>query len=69
MKDAKQFKSICNNESVKLMQELESAEILEPVAIPSNVVTMNSIVKMSFVNTGKQVQFQIVYKRCKSKGK
>lgn len=59
--DAKQFKSISAKEAGNLLHELESAEILEPEAIPSNVVTMNSIVRMSFVNTRKQIQFQIVY--------
>jgi regulator of nucleoside diphosphate kinase len=59
--DAKQFKSISSEESDKLMNELDSAKIVEPEAIPSNVVTMNSIVKLSFVNNNKQVQFQIVY--------
>src|SRR5690606_22987556 len=59
--DAKQFKSISNTEAEKLMKELDSAKIVEPDAIPSNVVTMNSIVKMSFLNNKKQVQFQIVY--------
>lgn len=34
---------------------------MEPEAIPSNVVTMNSIVKISFTNTKKHIQFQIVY--------
>jgi len=59
--DAKQFRSISNTEAEKLLTELDSAEILEPQAIPSNVVTMNSIVKLSFLNSNKQVQFQIVY--------
>lgn len=59
--DAKQFKSITDVEAERLMKELDSARILEPENIPSNVVTMNSIVKLSFVNTNKQVQFQIVY--------
>lgn len=59
--DAKQFKSINNTEAEKLMKELDSAKIVEPEAIPSNVVTMNSIVKLSFLNNKKQVQFQIVY--------
>lgn len=59
--DAKQFKSISNAEAEKLIKELDSAEIVEPEAIPSNVVTMNSIVKLSFLNNNKQVQFQIVY--------
>ncbi|MBN1971123.1 MAG: nucleoside diphosphate kinase regulator [Bacteroidales bacterium] len=59
--DAKQFKSISSAEAEKLIKELDSAEIVEPEAIPSNVVTMNSIVKLSFLNNNIQVQFQIVY--------
>lgn len=59
--DAKQFNSISNAEAEKLTNELNSAKIVEPEAIPSNVVTMNSIVKLSFINNNKQVQFQIVY--------
>lgn len=59
--DARQFKSITDSEVQKLVNELESAVIMEPEAIPANVVTMNSIVKLSFSNNSKQVQFQIVY--------
>lgn len=59
--DAKQFKSINSVEAEKLMTELNSAKIVEPEAVPSNVVTMNSIVKLSFLNNNKQIQFQIVY--------
>lgn len=59
--DAKQFKSISSADAEKLMDELDSAKIVEPEAIPSNVVTMNSIVKLSFLNTDKKIQFQIVY--------
>lgn len=59
--DARQFKSITESELQKLVNELESAVIMEPEAIPANVVTMNSIVKLSFLNNNKQVQFQIVY--------
>ncbi|HMU77992.1 MAG TPA: nucleoside diphosphate kinase regulator [Bacteroidia bacterium] len=59
--DAKQFKSITNTEAEKLLQELDAAKIVEPEAIPSNVVTMNSIVKLSFLNNDKNIQFQIVY--------
>jgi regulator of nucleoside diphosphate kinase len=43
------------------MNELDAAKIVEPEAVPSDVVTMNSIVKLSFLNNDKQVQFQIVY--------
>lgn len=59
--DAKQFKSITNAEAEKLLQELDAAKIVEPQAIPSDVVTMNSIVKLSFLNNDKTIQFQIVY--------
>lgn len=59
--DAKQFKSISQHEAEKLLNELNSAKIVEPEAVPANVVTMNSIVKISFLNTNKQLQFQIVY--------
>ncbi len=59
--DAKQIKSITNAEAEKLLLELDSAKIVEPEKVPSNVVTMNSIVKLSFLNNNKQVQFQIVY--------
>ena len=59
--DAKQFKSISNAEAEKLIKELDSADIVEPEAIPSNVVTMNSIVRLNFLDSNKHVQFQIVY--------
>lgn len=59
--DAKQFRSISQEEADKLLRELDSAKIVDPQAIPSNVVTMNSIVKLSFQNNNKQIQFQIVY--------
>ena len=59
--DAKQFNSISKMEAEKLLTELDSGEVVEPEAIPANVVTMNSIVKLSFLNSNKQVQFQIVY--------
>ncbi len=59
--DAKKSKSITDNEAESLLNELESAKIVEPGAIPPNVVTMNSVIKISFLKHKKQVQFQIVY--------
>ncbi len=59
--DAKNLKTINAEEAEKLLRELNSATIVEPDEVPVNVVTMNSIVKISFVNTNKQVQFRIVY--------
>jgi len=49
------------NEAEKLMNELNSAKVVEPDEIPKDVVTMNSIIKISFLNTNKRLQFQIVY--------
>lgn len=59
--DAKQNNSITNAEAENLINELNSAKIVEPKAIPSDVVTMNSVVRMSFLNNDKQIQIQIVY--------
>jgi len=59
--DAKRFNSISLYEAENLVKELDSAKIVEPKKIPSSVVTMNSIVKISFLNDNKQIQFQIVY--------
>ncbi|MCC6815567.1 MAG: nucleoside diphosphate kinase regulator [Saprospiraceae bacterium] len=59
--DAKQFKSLSIADADRLLKELNSAKIVEPTEVPANVVTMNSIVKLSFLNTSKSIQFQIVY--------
>ena len=59
--DAKQTRSLKASEALNLLQELKSAKIVEPTEIPANVVTMNTIVKISFLNTNKTVQFQIAY--------
>lgn len=59
--NARQSGSINVNEAKNLISELNNAKIVEPEEIPGNVVTMNSIVKISFLNSGKQLQFQIVY--------
>lgn len=59
--DARQMNTIGANEAENLLNELNSAKIVEPEEIPHDVVTMNSIVKISFLNTKKTLQFQIVY--------
>ena len=59
--DARQMNTIGANEAENLMKELSSAKVVEPEEIPHDVVTMNSIVKISFLNTKKTLQFQIVY--------
>jgi regulator of nucleoside diphosphate kinase len=59
--DAREFRSVSRAEADSLLKELEAAKIVEPKDVPADVVTMNSIVKLSFLNNNKQIQFQIVY--------
>lgn len=59
--EAKKLNTIGLIEVENLLHELQSAEVVDPNEIPSDVVTMNSIVNISFLNTNKTTQFQIVY--------
>lgn len=59
--DAKRNKTIDMNEADILLNELHSADIVDPENVPDDVVTMNSIVKITFLNSNKSIQFQIVY--------
>lgn len=44
-----------------LINELKRAKIETPEKMPSDVVTMHSIVKLIYENTGKTMQVQLVY--------
>ena len=59
--EARILNKIGANEAEILLNELETAKVIEPHEIPNNVVTMHSIIKISFLNTNKTIQFQIVY--------
>lgn len=59
--DARDMNTISSEEAENLLNELNSAKIVEPKDVPVNLVTMNSIVKIRFINTDKQIQFRIVY--------
>lgn len=59
--EARKSKAIGVNEAENLLNELHSGEIVEPEKIPGDVVTMNSIVKVRFMNSNKAIQIQIVY--------
>lgn len=61
--------SISSNEAESLAAELEQAKIVEPEEMPHNVVTMNSKVKISFVESGKGVELKIVYPKDANIGK
>lgn len=61
IKLARMTRAIKETEAEKLLGELNAAQIVEPQDIPADVVTMNSIIKLYFLNTNKTVQFQLVY--------
>jgi len=61
IQNARQMNTIGANEAENLMKELNSAKVVESEDVPHDVVTMNTIVKISFLNTKKALQFQIVY--------
>jgi len=44
-----------------LLHELNSAQLVESYEIPPDIVTMNSIVKLQFLNQNKEIEIQIVY--------
>lgn len=48
-------------EAESLLKEINSAKIVEPRDIPNDVVTMNSVVRIKFLDSGKDIKFQIVY--------
>ncbi len=58
---ARQSKPVSMTEAARLLAELENAVVVEPEEVPSDVVTMNSIVKLTFLNQEKQLSFQLVY--------
>ncbi len=47
----------------ELQAELDRAEVLPPEEMPATVVTMNSIVKFSILETGKEFCLTLVYPR------
>jgi regulator of nucleoside diphosphate kinase len=49
------------SEAESLLKEINAARIVEPKDIPNDVVTMNSVVRIKFLNSDKDVKFQIVY--------
>ena len=61
IREARIKKTIEATEAEKLVNELESAMLVEPQQIPADVVTMNSVVKISFVGEERQQEFRIVY--------
>lgn len=61
IQDGKERKTINATEAETLLNELHAAKIVEPFEVPDDIVTMNSIVRIKFLKTGKDIKFQIVY--------
>ena len=61
IQDGKSRKTINAAEAENLLNELHAAKIVEPFEVPGDIVTMNSIVRIKFLKTGKEIRFQIVY--------
>ena len=61
IREAMSARTITATEAEKLTRELNDATIVEPEEVPKDVVTMNSVVRISFPDQKKQVQFKLVY--------
>lgn len=61
IKTALSEKTITQKEADGLLTELNSAQLVESYEIPPDIVTMNSIVKLKFLNQNKEIEIQIVY--------
>lgn len=61
IKTALSERTITQNEADGLLNELNSAQLVESYEIPPDIVTMNSIVKLKFLNQNKEIEIQIVY--------
>ncbi len=46
---------------MKLLQTVDGATLLEPTNIPDDVVTMNSVVSLEYVDTGRKLDICLVY--------
>ncbi len=59
--EAKRNGAISRTELKSLLNEIKSAKIVEPPDIPSDVVTMNSKVRIYIKGQNQYTEFQIVY--------
>ncbi len=57
----KEQRRLTHDEMERLMDEFDRAQIMEPQEIPHDVVTMNSVVKISFPKLKKNLELKIVY--------
>lgn len=50
-----------SNELKSLLDDLNNATIVDPQDMPADVLTMNSVVKLKYLNNGRTMQLKIVY--------
>ena len=46
---------------MKLVRGVDGATLVDPVTIPADVVTMNSVVSLEYMDMGKQLEICLVY--------
>ncbi|MDX9930467.1 MAG: nucleoside diphosphate kinase regulator [Bacteroidales bacterium] len=59
--NALEARSIESQEAEMLLSELARATIVEPEEMPSDVVTMHSVVTLRFLNNNRKLKVQLVY--------
>ncbi len=58
---AKANTSLSHSQLINLIQRVQGATLLEPTDVPANVVTMNSQVSLTYVDSPKTLTLQLVY--------
>ena len=68
--DGRQFAIVFSRQAGKdeLLAELDRARIVEPQAVPSNVVTMNSTVRFRVESSEREFSLTLVYPRDQGEG-
>ena len=61
IKDVSYKNAYTMREIEKLQDELNRARVVEPHRIPNNVITMNSVVTVKYLTTGKEFTIRLVY--------
>ena len=61
IKDVKYQNVHTMREIERLQDELNRARVVEPHRIPNNVITMNSVVTVKYLTTGKEFTIRLVY--------
>ncbi|WP_439183330.1 nucleoside diphosphate kinase regulator [Carboxylicivirga taeanensis] len=59
--DSNNRKKYQTKEIYNLLQEIDKGKCFAPENVPPQVVTMNSIVRIRYMDTGRTVDIQIVY--------